>query len=95
MVPPSERRAHHRLPTEHRRSLALTLAGHPQRSADTAKAVTARREPDSRPRHTVISPPGTPVASTRKKTAFTELVNNRQDALPSSDSNYKARCRLR
>lgn len=59
-VPPSERQTH-RLPTEDRRSLALTLAGHPQRPTDTAQTVAARRETNSRSRYAVVAPPCTPV----------------------------------
>jgi len=53
-----------RLPSEHGRSLALALAGHPQRPADTAQSATARGEPNTRPGHAVVAPASAPVTST-------------------------------
>lgn len=55
------------LATEDGRSLTLTLAGHPQRAADTAQSVTTGGEANPRPWHAIVTPPRAPVTSTYNK----------------------------
>jgi len=76
VLPPSERRTRHLAP-EDGRSLTLTLARPPQRSADTAKSATACRETDSRSGHTVVTPACTPVTSARHTQLVIEKTNLR------------------